>query len=190
VDLRELDLRRWQRTVAAIFQDFGHYPAGAGDNIAFGAAERLGDAAAIRAAAERAGATSILAQLPEGTETVLSRAYDGGVDLSGGQWQRIALARALLAVDAGASLFVLDEPTASLDVRAEAAFIAQFLDLTRNLTAIVVSHRFATVRLAHRILVLEHGRIVEDGTHDELVERDGRYAHLFRLQAERFEVTA
>src|SRR5204863_5493655 len=112
--------------------------------------------------------------------------YDGGADLSGGQWQRVAIARALMAVEGGAPVLVLDEPTAHLDVRAEVAFFGQFLELTRGLTTIVISHRFSTVRRADRIVVLEHGRVVEDGSHEELLALGGRYAEMFELQAARF----
>jgi ATP-binding cassette, subfamily B, bacterial len=186
-DLREADPRRWQRQVAAIFQDFGRYELSASDNIGFGAAERLGDDAAIRAAAERAGADGFVDLGPDGDAVVLSKHYPGGSDLSGGQWQRLALARALLATGNGASVLVLDEPTASLDVRAEAEFISGFLDLTRGLTTIVVSHRFATVSQADRVVVLDGGVITEDGSHEELVAAGGTYAELFALQAARFE---
>jgi ATP-binding cassette subfamily B protein len=117
---------------------------------------------------------------------VLSRQFTEGTDLSGGQWQRLALARALYAADAGAGVLVLDEPTANLDVRAEADIYDRFLDLTAGMTTILISHRFSTVRRAARIVVLEHGRVSEQGTHDELLALEGRYAHMFRLQASRF----
>nr|WP_092880750.1 ABC transporter ATP-binding protein [Actinopolymorpha cephalotaxi] len=191
-DLAELDPVSWRRSVAAIFQDFVHYPLPARDNIGFGAVETLTDPdvtavdARIRAAARRAGAEQILDGLPAGLDSYLSRRHTGGVDLSGGQWQRIALARAMAAVSAGARVLVLDEPTAHLDVRAEADLYDRFLDLTSGLTAIVISHRFSTVRRADRIVVLDGGRIVEDGNHDELLAADGRYAALFRTQALRY----
>ncbi|WP_405008954.1 ATP-binding cassette domain-containing protein [Kitasatospora sp. NBC_01539] len=117
---------------------------------------------------------------------MLSAQYEDGTDLSGGQWQRIALARALLSVGAGASLLILDEPTAQLDVRAEAAFFDRFLDTTRGVTSVIIAHRFSSVRRADRIVVLADGRVAESGTHDELMALDGRYAELFRIQAERF----
>nr|WP_238342204.1 ABC transporter ATP-binding protein [Actinopolymorpha rutila] len=192
VDLADLDPVSWRRSVAAIFQDFVHYPLPARDNIGFGAVETLADPdvaavdARVRAAARRAGAEQILDGLPGGLDTYLSRRHTGGVDLSGGQWQRIALARAMTAVSAGARVLVLDEPTAHLDVRAEADLYDRFLDLTSGLTAIVISHRFSTVRRADRIVVLDGGRVVEDGSHDELLTADGRYAALFRTQALRY----
>ncbi len=185
-DLAELDPRAWQRRVAAIFQDFIHYDLPVADNIGFGAIERGHDPEVLAQAAGRAGATGIVDALPWGWETVLSRRYRSGVDLSGGQWQRVAMARALAAVEAGAGVLVLDEPTAALDVRAEAAFYDRFLQLTRGITTVVISHRFSTVRRADRIVVMENGRISEAGDHHGLLASGGRYAHMFRLQAARF----
>ena len=188
IDLRDLDPAEWQQRVAAIFQDFVQYPVSAHDNVAFGARSQAGNRAAVEQAARRAGALDIVTGLPKGWDTVLNRQFTDGADLSGGEWQRIALARALFAVSAGAGVLVLDEPTASLDVRAEAGLYDRFLDLTRGVTTIVVSHRFSTVRRAERIVVLERGRVVEDGSHDELVAAGGRYAAMYALQASRFWV--
>ncbi len=186
VDLSTLDIVSWRRRLAVIFQDFLRYELPLRDNIAFGAVESPGDDAAVLEVAERAGAAELVAALPEGTTTTLSPRYSGGVDLSGGQWQRIAFARALMAVRSGAGVLVMDEPTAHLDVRAEADLFDRFLQLTEGLTTIVISHRFSTVRRADRIVVLDGGRIVEDGSHEELVERNGQYGRLFRLQAENY----
>ena len=186
IDLREVDPRAWQRRIAAIFQDFEKYQLSAYDNIALGSPEHQHDRALVAEAARRAGALELIEKLPRGWETVLSRQYTGGADLSGGQWQRVGLARALFAASTGASVLVLDEPTAHLDVRAEAAFYDSFLDLTQGLTTIVISHRFSTVRRADRIVVIEDGRVVEDGSHEELMRVGGQYAYMFNLQAQRF----
>jgi ATP-binding cassette subfamily B protein len=182
----------WQHRVAAIYQDFARFHFSARDNIGMGAVELLNGPdqertdRALRAAAERAGILDLIETLPHGWDTVLSREYEGGVDLSGGQWQRVALARALFAVEGGARVLVLDEPTANLDVRAEAELYDRFLEITAGLTTILISHRFSTVRRAEYIVVLDGGTIVERGTHDDLVAQGGRYAAMFRLQADRF----
>ncbi|MCC7371752.1 MAG: ABC transporter ATP-binding protein [Chloroflexi bacterium] len=186
IDLTDLDIRSWQRTVAAIFQDYMRYELPATDNVGFGAVERRENRAALVGAAQRANALDLIQGLPHGWDTALSRRFTDGTDLSGGQWQRIAMARALFAAAGGAGILVLDEPTAQLDVRAEAAFYDQFFDLTRGLTTIVISHRFSTVRRADRIVVLDGGRVVEDGSHTELLAAGGRYAEMFELQAARF----
>ena len=188
IDVRDLDPAEWQRRVAAIFQDFVQYPVSAHDNVAFGALSQAGNRSAVEHAARLAGALDFVTALPKGWDTVLNRQFTDGADLSGGEWQRVALARALFAVSAGAGVLVLDEPTASLDVRAEAGLYDRFLDLTRGVTTIVVSHRFSTVRRAQRIVVLERGRVVEDGSHDDLVAAGGRYASMYALQASRFWV--
>ncbi len=190
-DLRDLDARSWQRQVAVVNQDFGRYPLSARENVAFRdlSADGLGpgfDKAALERAADQAGALDFVRALPHGWDTICAPGYHGGTDLSGGQWQRIALARALYAVARGARVLVLDEPTAQLDIRAEAAFYNRFLDLTSGLTTVVISHRFATVRRADRIAVLDQGRITELGSHDDLIAAGGSYAAMFTMQAARF----
>jgi ABC-type multidrug transport system fused ATPase/permease subunit len=186
-DLREIAPQAWHRRVAAIFQDFVQFELSAHDNVAFGALHRRQDRGAVMAAAGLAGAAPVIERLPGGWDTPLSRQLKGGAELSGGEWQRLALARALFAVNAGAGVLVLDEPTAALDVRGEAEVYERFLELTRGVTTIVISHRFSTVRRADRIIVLEGGRVIEDGTHDGLMRAGGRYATLYTLQASRFE---
>ena len=186
VDIRGFAPTKWRRRIGVIFQDFVRFELPARANVGFGAVERMADDEVLDRVAAKAGATSIVAKLPSGWDTVLSRGYEDGTELSGGEWQRIALARALMALEGGADILVLDEPTANLDVRAEADLFDRFLEITQGATTILISHRFSTVRHADRIVVVEHGRVVEQGTHDELLAHDGRYAHLFRLQAERF----
>jgi ABC-type multidrug transport system fused ATPase/permease subunit len=177
VDLRELDLDAWRSRLAAVFQDFIRFELPMRENVAPAGAPDVD----IRAALADAGAAG-LADL----DTVLARGYEGGTDLSGGQWQRVALARALCAVRQGAGVVLLDEPTAQLDVRGEAEIFDRILAATRHATTILISHRFSTVRHADRICVLEGGRVVELGTHDELMAAGGRYRTMFDLQASRF----
>jgi ATP-binding cassette subfamily B protein len=176
-DLRELDLDRWRARVAAVFQDFIRFELPLRDNVAPTGA----DDDTVLAALAAAGADG-LATL----DTVLARGYRGGIDLSGGQWQRVALARALCAVRLGAGVVLLDEPTAQLDVRGEAEIFDRILAATRHCTTILISHRFSTVRHADRICVLEGGRVVELGSHAELMALGGRYRTMFDLQASRF----
>jgi ATP-binding cassette, subfamily B, bacterial len=178
-DIRELNLASWRSRIAAVFQDFIRLELPLRDNVApSGAPDDV-----VRTALASAGASN-LARL----DTVLARGYDGGTDLSGGQWQRVALARALAAVKLGAGVVLLDEPTAQLDVRGEAEIFDRLLAATRQCTTILISHRFSTVRHADRICVLEHGRVIELGTHEELMALGGRYRTMFDLQAERFNV--
>ena len=185
-DIRQYGVDDWRRQIGVIFQDFNRYELTAAENIGFGAIELAGDRRKIRAAAARAGILATLERLPQGLDTPLARQYKGGAELSGGQWQRVAIARALFALENGASILVLDEPTAALDVRAEAAFFDKFVGVTRGATALLISHRFSSVRHADNIVVIADGRVIEQGSHEELLAADGRYAELFHLQAERF----
>jgi ABC-type multidrug transport system fused ATPase/permease subunit len=178
-DLRAFDLASWRSRVTAVFQDFLRLELPLRENVApAGAPDQ-----AVLAALESAGAAN-LASL----DTILARGYTGGTDLSGGQWQRVALARALAAVSLGAGVVLLDEPTAQLDVRGESEIFDRLLAATRHCTTILISHRFSTVRHADRICVLEKGRVVELGTHDELMALGGRYRTMFDLQAQRFHL--
>jgi ATP-binding cassette, subfamily B, bacterial len=177
VDVREFDLASWRSRLTAVFQDFIRFELPLRDNVM----PAGGPDTVVTAALEEAGAAN-LASL----DTILARGYEGGTDLSGGQWQRVALARVLAAVRMGAGVVLLDEPTAQLDVRGEAEIFDRLLEATRHCTTILISHRFSTVRHADRICVLEHGRVIELGTHDELMALGGRYRTMFDLQAQRF----
>lgn len=179
-DISDCDPGELRESIAVLFQDFVHWHLPADDNIGLGRTARMDDAARIRAAARRAGADDFLSRLPRGYETILSRMFPGGRDLSAGQWQRVAFARALFR---DAPLLILDEPTAALDPLAEARLFDSLPRMIAGRTALFISHRFSSVRLADRIYVLEEGRMVECGTHDELMARGERYAQMFTLQA-------
>lgn len=180
VDLREYRIEDVHREIAVIFQDFMRYDLTARENIAAGQIELLHQDARLRSAARKSRADSILARLPQDLDQMLGRRFEGGVDLSGGEWQKIALARAYLRE---AQVLILDEPTAALDAEAEYEVFRRFSELTEGRMALLISHRFSTVRMADRIVVLEGGVIREQGTHRQLIDRRGRYARLFELQA-------
>jgi ATP-binding cassette subfamily B protein len=172
--------------ISAIFQDFVRYKLPLRENVAFGRLALMGDQPALEEALRDAGGGALPARLVRGWDTVLSREFEDGAELSGGQWQRVALARALAAVRGGAGLLILDEPTASLDVRAETELFERLLGVARGVTTILVSHRLSSVRHADRIVVVEGGRVAEDGDHDTLLRAGGLYARMYALQAERF----
>ncbi|MBV9267248.1 MAG: ABC transporter ATP-binding protein [Acidobacteriaceae bacterium] len=180
VDLREYDIEDLNREVGVIFQDFMRYEMTARENVAVGRIECLDDLEAIRSAAEKSLADGVVAKLAKGYEQMLGRRFEGGVDLSGGEWQKLALARAYLR---DAQVLILDEPTAALDARAEYEVFERFNELTEGKMALFISHRFSTVRMAERIIVLEDGAIVEEGNHSQLMAFGGRYAEMFELQA-------
>jgi ATP-binding cassette subfamily B protein len=184
--LQSYEVSTWQRNVAVVYQDFGRFPLSLRDNVAMFDLGGEVDSQALQMAASKAGLLDVVEPLPYGWDTVASRQFTDGVDLSGGQWQRIALARALYAVERGAGVLILDEPTAHLDVRDEASFYDRFLALTEGVTTVVISHRLPTVRRADQIAVLDGGRISELGTHGELVASGLAYAHLFDSQSQQF----
>jgi ATP-binding cassette, subfamily B, bacterial len=185
-DIRELEAQRWQRVIALMPQEPVRYPVSAYDNVAFGALEHRDDKRGVELAARRAGFDEVVKDLPDGWDTVLARELPGGAELSGGQWQRLALARALFATAHGARVLVLDEPTAALDVLSERRFYERFHEITAGLTTLVISHRFATVRRARTICVLDGGVITERGSHDDLVAAGGTYATMYAVQAAKF----
>jgi ATP-binding cassette, subfamily B, bacterial len=180
IDLREYNLEDLYREVGVIFQDFMRYEMTARENIAVGRIEQIADLPLLLHSAQKSMADEVVARLPLGYEQMLGRRFDGGVDLSGGEWQKIALARAYLR---DAQILILDEPTAALDARSEYEVFQRFAELTAGKMALFISHRFSTVRMADRIVVLENGQIAEDGDHEQLTHLGGRYAEMFELQA-------
>lgn len=183
-DLREFDLDDLRRQTAVVFQDYARYQLPASDNIGFGQVDQLADRGRIVRASAQAGAEPVVERLPQGYDTTLGRLFSGGVELSGGEWQKIALARGFMR--AGPQLLVLDEPTAALDAQAEYEIYERFRELTQGKTTLLISHRFSTVKMADLIVVLDNGRVSEQGTHVELITCGGTYARLYEMQAQRY----
>ncbi|MEL7512795.1 MAG: ABC transporter ATP-binding protein, partial [Cyanobacteria bacterium J06554_3] len=183
IPLSAFHLRDLRRNIGVLFQDFARYALSAQDNIGFGDLPNRDDEAQVLQAAVDAGAEPVIDKLEAGYDTVLGKMFTGGVDLSGGQWQKIGLARAFMT---RAQVLILDEPTAAVDAIAEHDLFERFRQLTKGKMTFLVSHRFSTVRMADRILVLENGEIIENGTHEELISQQGRYEEMFRLQAESY----
>jgi ATP-binding cassette subfamily B protein len=180
VDLREYNLEDLYREIGVIFQDFMRYEMTARENIAVGRIEQIDNLELIEQSAQKSMADDVVGKLPAGFNQMLGRRFEGGVDLSGGEWQKVALARAYLR---DAQVLILDEPTSALDARSEYEVFQRFAELTAGKMALFISHRFSTVRMADRIVVLENGRIAEEGDHDALTQLGGRYAEMFELQA-------
>jgi ATP-binding cassette subfamily B protein len=180
VDLRDYDLESLRKNIGVIFQDFVRYDFVLRENIGVSQIDALDDDVRLREAARRSLADSVAGRLEKGFDQMLGRRFDGGVELSGGEWQKVALGRAYMR---DAQVLILDEPTAALDARAEYEVFLRFAELTKGRMAVLISHRFSTVRMADRILVLKAGELVDHGTHEELIARQGLYAELFTLQA-------
>jgi ATP-binding cassette subfamily B protein len=180
IDIRDTDPAQLRAQIGGMFQDYVTYQATAAENIGLGHLDAIADREAILKASRQAGSDGLITGLPQGYETALGKWFDAGVNLSGGEWQKVALARAFMR---DARILLLDEPTSALDAQAEYELFERIHSLTRGRTAVYISHRFSTVRRADRILFLEHGRLVEQGTHEQLMRLNGRYARLFRLQA-------
>ncbi|MEO5962482.1 MAG: ABC transporter ATP-binding protein, partial [Thermomonas sp.] len=179
-DLRDYDMEQLRANIGVIFQDFVRYHLTAAENIGVGQIDEMYDRARIEQAARRGMADEVIADLPQGFDQIIGRRFKDGVDLSGGQWQKIAIARAYMR---DAQVMILDEPTAALDARSEFEVFERFKELSDNRTAVLISHRFSSVRMADRILVLAEGKVEASGTHEQLMAHGGRYAELFELQA-------
>ena len=184
IPLHQYCLESLRQKIAPVFQDFSHFFLTAGENIGIGNVERVNDASAVIQAAEQGQADTVVSQLSEGYETLLGRHFDGGTDLSGGEWQKIAVSRAFMR---DAEILILDEPTAALDAESEYALFQRFKMLTQGVTTLLISHRFSTVRMADRILVIDEGKVLEEGTHEQLMNRGGMYAKLYKIQSEKYQ---
>ncbi|WP_281279002.1 ATP-binding cassette domain-containing protein [Thermosporothrix hazakensis] len=184
IPLQEYNLQDVRRHISAIFQDFVQYASPAYDNIGYRAIEHIENKNRIVSAAEKSEVATEIETLPQGYQTILGRIFEHGQQLSGGQWQKIALARAFVR---DAAIVILDEPTASIDAETETKIFDKLKEVTQDVTSLIIAHRFSTVRVADRILVLEDGRLIEDGSHEELLRLQGRYAHLFQLQAAAYQ---
>ncbi|MCG8367971.1 MAG: ATP-binding cassette domain-containing protein [Pseudanabaenales cyanobacterium] len=183
VNLKNLNLDQWRQHIAVIFQDFGRYALTLKENISLGNLESLYQPALLQCAIQKAGIVEFVKKLPEEKQTLLSKQF-GGTDLSGGEWQKVALARAFIREDA--QLLILDEPTAALDPRSEHEVYQRFAELAHGKTTLLITHRLASVQMADRILVLKRGQLVEEGTHKQLLQREGEYTALWNMQAKHY----
>lgn len=184
IDIRQFKIESYRKMIGVIFQDYVRFSFKAGENVAVGQIEESGNTQQIKTAAEKSLADPVIQKLPGGYDQMLGKRFSEGIDLSGGEWQKIALARAYMR---DAQIVILDEPTASLDARAEYEVFKRFSELTKGKSAVIISHRFSTVRMADRILVLKNGELLELGTHEELLHKNGLYAELFALQAQGYQ---
>lgn len=185
-DLKALDLQAWRDQIAVVFQDFGRYAFTLAENVALGNPSAIkANAENLESAIEKAGLSKLVGQLPEGYNSLLGKQF-GGTELSGGQWQKLALSRAFFR-EQQAQILILDEPTAALDPRSEYEIYHRFATLSEGKTTLLITHRLASVPMADRILVLNQGRLVEQGTHEELLQRQGEYASLWNLQAQQYK---
>ena len=184
IPLHQYCLESLRQKIAPVFQDFSHFFLTAGENIGIGNVEQVNNESAVIQAARRGQADAVVSQLSDGYETLLGRHFDGGTDLSGGEWQKIAVSRAFMR---DAKILILDEPTAALDAESEYALFQRFKMLTQGVTTLLISHRFSTVRMADRILVIDEGKVLEEGTHEQLMNKGGRYATLYEIQSEKYQ---